>query len=249
MSKAYEIDAKGIYYRDLNKKIRDLILQGVKKFVLKNVNGQRYILDGIRDAVEMDIYGIPGQDLGAFMDGPTIRVYGDGQDGIANTMGNGKIIIHGIAGDVCGYGMRGGKLFIKEDAGYRIGIHMKEYKDKIPVIVVGGKAGDFFGEYMAGGILIVLGMFTRKPKDPICGDFLGTGIHGGKIYVRGEVDPYLCGKECGFEKIDAKEDKVLTKILQEYCKDFNIDYNSVIKEKFTVLWPKTKRPYGNLYAY
>ncbi len=249
MKRVYEIDANGIYYRDLNKKIRDLVAQGVKKFILRNVNGQRYILDGIRENIEMDIYGVPGQDLGAFMDGPTIRVFGDGQDAIANTMGNGKIVIHGIAGDVCGYGMRGGKLFIKEDAGYRIGIHMKEYKDRVPVIIVGGKVGDFFGEYMAGGVLIVLGMFTKKPSAPICGDYLGTGIHGGKIYVRGEVDSYNCGKECGIKKVDPKKDNVLIKILREFCEEFKVSYEEVIKEDFTMVWPKTKRPYGNLYAY
>jgi len=249
MEKVYEIDANGIYYRDLNKQIRDLISKGVKKFILKNVNGQRYILDGVREQVEMDIYGVPGQDLGAFMDGPVIRVYGDGQDGIANTMGNGKIVVHGIAGDVCGYGMRGGKLFIKEDAGYRVGIHMKEYKDKVPVIIVGGKAGDFFGEYMAGGTLIALGMFTRKPNDPICGDFLGTGMHGGKIYVRGKVDPYMCGKECGFEIINPEKDEYLKNLLKEFAKDFNIPFKEILDCEFTMLWPKTKRPYGNLYAY
>jgi glutamate synthase domain-containing protein 3 len=244
-----EINAKNIYYRDLNKQIRDLIAAGERKFIVKNVNGQRYFLDGIRENVEMDIYGIPGQDMGAFMDGPTIRVFGDGQDGIANTMSNGKIIIHGIAGDVCGYGMRGGKLFIKEDAGYRIGIHMKEYLDKTPIIVVGGKVGDFFGEYMAGGIMVVIGMFSRKPNDPVFGDYLGTGMHGGRIYVRGEVDPFFCGKECGIEKVNAKDDEKLRDILKEFCDSFSVSYKKLIDSDFTMLWPKTTRPYGNLYAY
>lgn len=244
-----EINTNGIYYRDLNKQIRELIFKGEKKFVLKNVNGQRYICDGIRDNIEVDIYGVPGQDLGAFMDGPTIKVYGDAQDGVANTMGNGKIIINGMVGDVCGYGMRGGKVFIKEDAGYRVGIHMKDYKDQVPFIVVGGKVGDFFGEYMAGGVLVVLGLFTRRKNAPICGDYLGTGIHGGKIYVRGDVDPYYCGKECGFEKVKMINDKTLENLLIEYCNEFNIDVNMIGDSEFTMLWPKTKRPYGNLYAY
>ncbi len=244
-----EINSEGIYYRDLNKKIRELVKSGEKKFVLRNVNGQRYICDGIREKIEVDVYGVPGQDLGAFMDGPSINVYGDGQDGIANTMSGGKIIVHGIAGDVCGYGMRGGKLFIKEDAGYRVGIHMKDYKDKVPFIVVGGKVGDFFGEYMAGGVLVVLGLFTRRENAPICGDYLGTGIHGGKIYVRGEVDPYYCGKECGFKKVTLEEDEMLKNLLIEYCNDFMIDFNLLKGSTFTMLWPKTKRPYGNLYAY
>ncbi len=43
-------------------------------------------------------------------------------------MNAGKIVVHGHAGDVLGYAMRGGKLFIKGDVGYRVGIHMKEYE-------------------------------------------------------------------------------------------------------------------------
>ena len=44
------------------------------------------------------------------------------------------------------------------NAGYRVGIHMKAYEDHRPVIVIGGKAGDYLGEYQAGGVLIVLGI-------------------------------------------------------------------------------------------
>jgi glutamate synthase domain-containing protein 3 len=73
-------------------------------------------------------------------------------------MDEGKIVIHGHAGDIAGYSMRGGSIFIRDDVGYRVGIHMKEYQDKVPAIVVGGTAQDFLGEYMAGGVLVVLGL-------------------------------------------------------------------------------------------
>ena len=74
------------------------------------------------------------------MDGPKIIVHGNGQDGIGNTMNSGTIIIHGDAGDILGHSMRGGQIFVKGDVGYRVGIHMKEYKDLVPVVVVGGAA-------------------------------------------------------------------------------------------------------------
>ena len=64
-----------------------------------------------------------------FMDGPTLEVFGNAQDGVGNTMNAGTVIVHGDAGDVLGYGMRGGKVFIKGDVGYRVGIHMKAYED------------------------------------------------------------------------------------------------------------------------
>ena len=92
--------------------------------------------------------------------------------------------------------MRGGKVFIKGDVGYRVGIHMKAYEDLRPIMVCGGKARDFFGEYMAGGLLILLGMNSRL-EGPLVGGYLGTGMHGGAIYLRGEVEPWQCGKEVG----------------------------------------------------
>jgi glutamate synthase domain-containing protein 3 len=67
-----------------------------------------------------------------------------------------EIIVHGYAGDIVGLSARGGRIFIREDINYRAGIHMKEYQDKKPEIVIGGTAHDFVGEYMAGGILVLL---------------------------------------------------------------------------------------------
>ena len=54
--------------------------------------------------------------------------------------------------------MRSGKIFVKGNAGYRVGIHMKEYHEFYPKIIIGGKVGDFLGEYQAGGIIVVLGI-------------------------------------------------------------------------------------------
>ena len=82
------------------------------------------------------------------MKGPLLTVYGNAQDGVGNTMDEGRIVIHGDAGDIVGHSMRGGKIFIRGDAGYRVGIHMKEYGEKKPTLVVGVTAQDFLGEYL-----------------------------------------------------------------------------------------------------
>jgi len=67
---------------------------------------------------------------------------------------------------------------------------MKQYKEKKPVIVIGGTAGSFLGEYLAGGIIIVLGL-NSEDTVPV-GDFCGTGMHGGKIYLRCSRLPQDC---------------------------------------------------------
>ena len=243
-----KIDAKGVYYKELNEQVRAAILSGAADITLDNVNGQRYIGDGLRASATITINGVPGNDLAAFMDGPTLIVNGNAQDGVANTMNEGKIVISGHAGDVLGYGMRGGKLFIKGDVGYRVGIHMKGFKDKLPVIIAGGTAGDFFGEYMAGGYLILLGI-GRDKDTPIAGDYVGTGMHGGVMYIRGEVDPLRCGAEVGIVELDDDDKVILEKYLKEFCEDTGYNYDEIMKEKFIKLYPKSSRPYGRLYAY
>ena len=242
-----EINAGGMYYRDLNQKIRDAVNSGEKDITVRNVNGQYYIGDGLRGKSTITVEGVPGNDLAAFMDGPTLVIKANAQDNISNTMNTGKVVIHGNAGDVLGYGMRGGKLHILGDVGYRVGIHMKGVKKQSPTIVVGGTAGDFFGEYMAGGVLILLGL--NNDGRPIVGDYLGTGMHGGTIFIRGEVDKKLCGAEVGILDLDDDDQKVLKDALNDYCKDFGLKLEDIMEKGFKKLIPVSSRPYGNLYAY
>ena len=244
-----EINAKGIYYRDLNQIIRSAIKEGEKDFILKNVNGQRYIVAGVDVPIKMEIYGTPGQDLGAFMKGPYVRVHGNAQDGVGNTMDEGKIVIEGSAGDVVGYAMRGGKIYIQGDVGYRVGIHMKAFKEKVPVIVIGGKAGDFLGEYMAGGIIILLGMFSPIADKPLTGICLGTGMHGGVIYIRGQVSPHLLGNGLSPCELTEEDRQILHTHLSDYCNELQLDLEEILQGDFCKVVPVTHRPYGNLYAY
>ncbi len=243
-----EMDVRGIHYKDVNEKIREAIRKGEKHFVLKNAEGQRYIGDGIRaNDVTIEVHGTAGNDLATFMNGPTIRVFGNAQDGVGNTMNVGKIYIHGDAGDVLFYGMRGGSVFVKGDVGYRVGIHMKEYMDNIPKAVIGGCAGDFFGEYMAGGVMILLGLDAGKDK-PIVGDYLTTGMHGGKIYIRGEIDPYRLGKEAKIFDLEESDWTIIHPMLDDFCKEFGYAKDEILKVKFHKLIPVSKRPYGRHYV-
>lgn len=242
------IDAKNLHYRELNTIIYEAIQKGEKHFRIENVLGQRFIGDGLRgEDILIEVHGTPGNDLAAFMNGPTIRVYGNAQDGVGNTMNAGKIFIHGDAGDVLFYGMRGGEVYIKGDVGYRVGIHMKEYMDFVPKAVIGGCAGDFFGEYMAGGILVLLGLTAQK-GEPITGDYLSTGMHGGRIYIRGKVDPTTLGKEAKPFDLDAEDEKILRPLLENFCKEFGYDMKEIMKVPFTKLIPVSKRPYGKHYV-
>lgn len=246
--KMVKIDTAGIYYRDLNARLRKLVDEGVEQIVLQNVCGQRYIASDLSRPVDIKIYGTPGNDLGAFMNGSRIEVFGNAQDCMANTMNAGEIIVHGHAGDICGMAARGGKIFIRDYVGYRAGIHMKEYQDKKPVMVVGDIGQDFMGEYMAGGVLVVLGL-GLKDGEKHRANFIGTGIHGGVIYISGEVEQHQLGKEVGVAELDEHDREILGGLVAEYCEHFKRDAAAIMRRPFRKLYPKYLRPYGRMYSY
>ncbi|OGO42935.1 MAG: hypothetical protein A2137_01830 [Chloroflexi bacterium RBG_16_58_8] len=245
---AVSIDVSGVYYRDLNARLRDIVSNGTKKIVLRNAHGQRYIGTDLDKPVEIEIFGTPGNDLGAFMNGPRITVHGNAQDGCGNTMNEGEIIVHGHAGDTVGLSARGGKIFIRDDVGYRAGIHIKEYQAKRPVIVIGGTAQDFVGEYMAGGILVLLGLTLGEGQGHRA-KYIGTGMHGGVIYLRGKVEDWQLGKEVGVAELEEKDRQVLRQYVDEFSREFSYDAEDILKHKFLKLYPRFLRPYGRLYAY
>jgi glutamate synthase domain-containing protein 3 len=241
------IDAEGVHYQDLNDRINRAVETGESDFVLDNVRGQRYIGAGLGKPVQITINGTAGADLASFMDGAQITVNGNAQAGVANTMNSGRIIIHGDAGDIMGYSMRGGDLFVRGNVGYRAGIHMKAYQDRMPRVVIGGSAGDYLGEYMAGGILVVLGMDAEE-KCPL-GEYAGTGMHGGTIFVRGEPEPWRLGAEVGQPPIDDEDWSQLLGLIEEFCREYGMDPCGFDRSEFTKMVPVTDRPYGRLYAY
>jgi glutamate synthase domain-containing protein 3 len=246
-TRAIEIHADGVRYRDLNALIREAVEKGAEHIDLRDVHGQRYIGTNLRAAVDIDIYGTPGNDLGAFMNGSRIIVHGNAQDGCGNTMDEGEIIVHGHAGDITGLSARGGKIFVREGVGYRAGIHMKEYREKKPALVVGGTAQDFLGEYMAGGIVIVLGIGLAE-GEPHRASFVGTGMHGGVIYLRGHINDYQLGKEVGVAKPDKKDREVLSSLVRQFAAYFDYDAKELLSGRFIKLFPLYLRPYGRLYA-
>lgn len=248
IERAARVDAMNLGFKELNARLRDLVEGGTTHLELHNVYGQRYIGTGLHGDIVIDIHGTPGNDLGTFMNGPRIVVHGNAQDGLGNTMDSGEIVVHGHAGDVLGMSARGGKVFVRDDAGYRCGIHMKEYGEKKPTVVIGGTAQDFLAEYMAGGTLVLLGLTLGEGESHLA-NFVGTGMHGGVVYIRGDIEDYQLGQEVGKADLDQEDEEKLRGAVTEFASHFSYDAGAILKGNFIKLYPKSLRPYGRLYAY
>lgn len=235
------LNADGLDYRTLN----ELIRTATDDCIVTNCCGQRFIASGM-SARNITIDGTPGNALGAYLNGARITVNANAQDAVGDTMNDGTIIVHGNIGDAAGYGMRGGRIFVEGNAGYRTGIHMKEYMDKVPVIVIGGTAGSFLGEYQAGGMIIVLGLESDGRR--IIGDFPCTGMHGGKMFLRCDCSGIKFPKQVTARPAASEDLRSIEGHIAEFCTLFGYDINEVLNAQFTMITPDTKNPYHQMYV-
>ena len=238
------INAYGLDFKELNAKIRAV----GSDCVVEGCIGQRYIGEGL-DGVTLKLYGTPGNTLGGYLNGATIEVFGNAQDEVGDTMNAGRIIVHGNIGDAAGSAMRGGVICVRGNAGYRTGIHMKEYKDKRPVIIIGGYTGSFLGEYQAGGVIIVLGLGGPSPyTGNIVGEFPCTGMHGGKLFVRGRAEGVDFPAQVNVRLAGEEDRAELAGHLEIFAYSFGYPLGWLLDSDYTVVTPNTKRPYKQLYV-
>ena len=236
-----EIDARNLEFKELNQIIRD---SKDKEFIIDNTLGHRYIGSGTSN-LSFKIKGIPGNALGAYLNGSKIEVFGNSSDALGDTMNDGLIVIHGNSGDACGYSMRGGKIYVKGSVGYRCGIHMKAYMDKYPVIIVGENAGSFLGEYQAGGIIVVLGL---NNLDRIVGNFPSTGMYGGKLFLRSKCEDVKFPEQVDVNLASDNDLAEIKEYLKEYSKIFNLDFNEIINHDFSVVTPNHNKKVKTMYV-
>lgn len=238
-----EIRAAEMSFQQLNEQIHTC---QDAEITLTDVMGQRYIASGL-SGKRLAIHGIPGNALGAYVDDCRVEVFGNAQDATGDTMNAGQIIIHGSSGDATGYAMRGGMILVEGNVGYRAGIHMKAYKDQVPVLVVGGEAGSFLGEYQAGGYVVVLGLNTTG-RAPV-GRFCAAGMHGGKIFLRTEAElPFDLPSQVSAHRADAKELEEIRPFVEKYAHAFGRNAAEILRGAFQVLIPNTANPYKSLYV-
>ena len=142
--------------------------------------------------------------------------------------------------------MRGGEIYIQGNAGYRAGIHMKAYQEHKPVIVIGGRAGSFLGEYQAGGLILVLALHTDVR--PVVGFFPCTGMHGGKMVFRGDVRNVQFPPQVTSRPATAEDFAEFAPYVREYCRLFGCDAASMLSSPYTVITPDSKNPYQQMYV-
>ena len=153
--------------------------------------------DAGTEETRIRITGQSGQRAGSFGHANTrIEIMGPASDDIGWLNAGAQIIVHGHASNGAMNGAAQGKVYIGGSIGAR-GMTMTKQNPRFdpPELWVLGSAGDYFGEFMAGGIAVICGQ-GASPGDAVLGYRPLVGMVGGKVFVRGSVQ--------GFSQKDAK---------------------------------------------
>lgn len=238
-----KIEADGKHFQLLNEEIHACPDREIE---LTGVMGQRYLCAGLSGKT-VKISGVPGNALCCYLDDCDVEVMGNAQDATGDTMNAGTLTIHGNCGDAAGYAMRGGLILIEGNVGYRAGIHMKAYETQVPVLVIGGEAGSFLGEYQAGGYIVVLGLRTEG-RAPM-GRFPAAGMHGGKIFLRTEADmPYDIPEQVVAKEASEEDKREIAPFVERFAAAFGEDAEDILSGRFIVLTPNSRNPYRSMYV-
>jgi NADPH-dependent glutamate synthase beta subunit-like oxidoreductase/glutamate synthase domain-containing protein 3/ferredoxin len=150
-----------------------------------------------QEPVHITITGSSGQRTGSMgFPGTFIDIHGPASDDIGWLNAGAEITVRGNASNGAANGMAQGKVFVAGSIGAR-GMTMTKRNPRFdpPELWIKGSAGDYFAEFMAGGIAVVCGIDAQTP-DNVLGYRPCVGMVGGKIYFRGPIQ--------GFSEADAK---------------------------------------------
>ena len=149
------------------------------------------------ERVHIKISGQPGQRVGSMgFPNTLIEIHGPTSDDVGWLNAGARIVVHGNAGNGTANAMAQGKIYVAGNIGAR-GMTMTKHNPRFdpPELWVLGSAGDYFGEFMAGGVAVICGYEAQIP-DNILGHRPFVGMVGGKVFFHG---PHR-----GYSRNDAK---------------------------------------------
>ncbi len=186
--------------RILEEQIQEAVSQGhrairVDAFGQHGIGGRLWRAGD--EPIHLQVVGQPGQRLGSMgFPNTAVEVHGPASDDVGWLNAGCKIVIHGNAGNGCANAMAQGKISISGNIGAR-GMTMTKHNPRFdpPELWVLGSVGDYFGEFMAGGIAVICG-YDAQNAENVLGYRPLVGMVGGKVFFR--------GPHAGYSQSDAK---------------------------------------------
>ena len=96
-------------------------------------------------------------------------------------------------------------------------------------------------------MIVVLG--NHKEGKPIIGNFCGTGMHGGEIYLRCEKVPAKLPAQVRAERLEKIPQGTVRALVSRWCSLFGEQESAFTEAVYYRLTPDSENPYRQMYAF
>ncbi len=189
-----KINGERVDSRILEEQIQEAVVGGHRRLHI-NAYGQHGIGGRLwrsgDDKIYLKISGQPGQRVGSMgFPNTFIEILGPASDDTGWLNAGARIVVHGNAGNGTANAMAQGKIYVDGNIGAR-GMTMTKHNPRFapPELWVLGSAGDYFGEFMAGGVAVICGYEAQNPEK-ILGYRPFVGMVGGQVFFHGPLEDF-----------------------------------------------------------
>lgn len=219
-------DSGRVSSRVLEERVQEVVRQGastieIEAFGQHGLGGRIFKPGG--ENTRVLITGSSGQRAGSMgFPGTEIQIMGPASDDIGWLNAGADIVVHGHATNGACNAMAQGRVFVAGNIGSR-GMTMTKFNPRFepPELWVLGSAGDYFAEFMAGGVAVICG---HNPQDPasVLGYRPCVGMVGGKIFFRGPVE--------GYSQADARLEPISDEMWEWFVANLGIFLQKINRE-------------------
>jgi len=119
---------------------------------------------------------------------------------------------------------------------------MKEYQNKKPTLVVGGVCAGLLRRVHGWRNRVGSGLNVKNGEKCVS-RFVGTGMHGGVIYTRGDI--FKLSEGCKIAKAGKRDMRIIEGLVNEFSGYFGTKTAEVMAKPFYKITPMSKGPMKN----
>ncbi|MFZ2633938.1 MAG: FAD-dependent oxidoreductase [Desulfosalsimonadaceae bacterium] len=212
-------DGQRLSSRILEEKIQQAVADGHRSLLIEAC-GQHGIGGRLWKAGDEPVYvkltGNSGQRTGSLgYPNTLVEIMGPASDDVGWLNAGAHIVVHGHAGNGLANAMAQGKVFVGGNTGARaMTMTKRNPRFPHPEVWVLGSVGDYFGEFMAGGIAVICGVDGQDPEN-VLGYRPLVGMVGGQVFFRGPHKGFSTA-DAGLVAISDDQWAWLTENLEEF---------------------------------
>lgn len=225
-TQAHQIDCSDLSLSGIDLKVKDLIFNGSKRVILKNVSGKQNLLEGLKGGIKIEIIGDVFSNFANDIDGPRIIVNGNVGDNSCLNIKSGKVAVFGSCGNYFGNDVKSGEFYILENCGKNSFLNFSN----LTKLVIGGQCASGFLNNMNGGVVVVLNLIEGNL---FIDKVTFRDFSNGFIYFRGNKESIkLQDSNLSLINVTYEDEDIYLPLISEFARLFNCSLGEIKSKPF-----------------